>query len=335
MPLSDHLNFTAALEGKRSVGERANLLEGGPLQALSRLRPFSSKTRNCLILFLLFAAVAWFWQSLALLFSLTQEQEHYSHIVLIPFVSLYALYLKRTAILSSREWSPLVGLLVMGIGGWVYWSNGTDALSGDQLALSIMSFVVTLWGVFLFSFGISVCRIAAFGLLILIFIVPFPAALLDAIIGFLQRNSAEATGILFSILGVPVFRDGFVFSLSSFTIHVAEECSGIRSALSLVIASLVAGHLFLRSFWAKLGLVSIVIPLAIIKNAFRIVGLALLANYVDPSFITDSILHRSGGIPLFVLSLAVIFSFVWLLRKVEQRFGYYPRDGFRTNPDRS
>ena len=71
-----------------------------------------------------------------------------------------------------------------------------------------------------------------------------------------------------------------------------------------------------------MGLVAIVVPLAIIKNAFRIVGLALLANYVDPSFITDSVLHRSGGIPLFVLSLVFLFSFVWLLRRVEKRFGY-------------
>ncbi|MDH4186404.1 MAG: exosortase/archaeosortase family protein [Nitrospira sp.] len=332
MPLSDHLNITAPLEGRKPIGERANPLEGCPLQALSQPRPFGSKTRNCLVLLLLFATVAWFWPPLVLLFSLTQQQEHYSHIVLIPFVSLYTLYLKRTAILSSGEWSPWIGLLVMGIGGWVYWSYGTDALSGDQLVLSIMSFVVTLWGAFLFSFGMSVCRIAAFGLLILIFIVPFPAVILDAIIGFLQRNSAEATAILFSVLGIPVFREGFVFSLSSFTIHVAEECSGIRSFLSLLIASLVVGHLFLMSFWAKLGLVSIVIPLAIIKNAFRIVGLALLANYVDPSFITDSVLHRSGGIPLSVLALAVIFCFVWLLRKVEKRFGYGSLDGLRARP---
>ncbi|MBX9692903.1 MAG: archaeosortase/exosortase family protein, partial [Cyanobacteria bacterium] len=77
------------------------------------------------------------------------------------------------------------------------------------------------------------------------------------------------------------------------------------------------------------GLVSIVIPLAIIKNAFRIVGLALLANYVDPGFITDSILHRSGGIPLFLLSLAVLFVLVWLLRRCEERFYHYSPDGSR------
>ena len=64
----------------------------------------------------------------------------------------------------------------------------------------------------------------------------------------------------------------------------------------------------------------------IVKNAFRIVGLSLLANYVDPTFITDSVWHRSGGIPLFLLSLVVLFSLVWLLRRSERKFGYYIPD---------
>jgi exosortase len=180
------------------------------------------------------------------------------------------------------------------------------------------------WGVFVSCFGVRLCSKVSFGLLFLLFMVPLPSVLLDAIVGFLQRSSAEATDLLFSVLGVPVFREGFLFSLSNFTVHVAEECSGIRSALSLIIASLVAGYFFLRSAWAKTGLVAVVVPLAIVKNAFRIVGLSLLANYVDPTFITDSALHRNGGIPLFLLSLVFLLSLAWLLRRFEKKLGYFP-----------
>jgi len=86
----------------------------------------------------------------------------------------------------------------------------------------------------------------------------------------------------------------------------------------------VVGHFFLRSAWVKMGLVAVVVPLAIIKNAFRIVGLALLANYVDLTFITDSALHRSGGIPLFLVALVVLLSLAWLLRRFEMKRGYFP-----------
>ncbi len=63
----------------------------------------------------------------------------------------------------------------------------------------------------------------------------------------------------------------------------------------------------------------VVVPLAVIKNAFRIVGLAVLANYVDPTYITNSVLHRSGGIPLFLLSLVILVGVVWVLRRYECR----------------
>lgn len=322
MQLGDHLSITATLEGKKTAGERVNRLEGGPIQALSQPLPFSMKTRNGLSLLLLLATVAWFWQPLLSLFDLTQQQEHYSHILLIPCLSVYLLYLDRKAIFASMEWSPWLGLLVIGIGAWCYWSADAVISDPDRMSMTMLALVVMCWGIFVSCFGVTLCRKASFGLLFLLFMVPFPTFLLDAIVGFLQRSSTEATALMFSALGVPVFRDGFVFSLSNFTIHVAEECSGIRSALSLFITSFVVGYFFLRSVWAKAGLVAIVIPLAIVKNAFRIVGLSLLANYVDPTFITDSILHRSGGVPLFVLSLVVLLSLAWLLWRVEKRFGY-------------
>ena len=323
MDLSDHLSIAAPLEDKKPAGERGNRLVGGPIQALSQPLPFSMKTRNGLSLLLLLAAVAWFWQPLVSLFSLTQQQEHYSHIVLIPCLSLYVLYLDRKAIFASREWSPWLGSLVIGIGAWCYWSADATIFAPDQLSMTILALVVMCWGIFVSCFGATLCRKVSFGLLFLLFMVPLPSFLLDAIIGFLQRASTEATEVLFSLLGVPVLRQGFVFSLSNFTIHVAPACSGIRSALALFITSIVAGHFFLLSPWGKMGLVAIVIPLAIIKNAFRIVGLALLANYVDPTFITESALHRSGGIPLFIVSLVVLLSLAWLLRRFEKKIGYF------------
>ena len=324
MDLSDHLSTAATLEDKKHAGERATRLEGEPPQALSHSLPFNLWIRNGLSLLLLLAAVAWFWQPLVSLFSLTQQQEHYSHIVLIPCLSLYVLYLDRKAIFASREWSPWIGSLVIGLGAWCYWSADAAIFAPDQLSMTILALVVMCWGIFVACFGITLCRKGSFGLLFLLFMVPFPSFLLDAVIEFLQRSSAEATALLFSILGVPVFRQGFVFSLPNITIHVAEECSGIRSALSLFITSLVAGHVFLRSAWTKMGLVAVVVPLAIVKNAFRIVGLSLLANYVDPTFITDSTLHRNGGIPLFLLSLVVLLSLAWLLRRFENKFGHFP-----------
>jgi len=323
MSASKHLSITP-VKGE-GIGDTTAEIAGGLRTkwsgVLSSPLPFSADRRNAVCLFLLLALVAWFWQPLVALFSLTQQREQYSHIVLIPGLSFYVLFLDRKAIFASREWSPWLGALVIGIGALGYWRADSGTFAADQLSIVVLALVVMCWGIFVSGFGIALCRNVSFGLLCLLFMVPLPSFLLDAIVGFLQRRSADTTEVLFSVLGIPVFRQGFVFSLSNFTIHVAEECSGIRSALALFITSLVAGHFFLRSAWATMGLVAFVAPLAIVKNAFRIVGLSLLANYVDPTFITDSVWHRSGGIPLFLLSLVVLFSFVWLLRRAERKLG--------------
>ena len=281
--------------------------------------PWHQGHRNVLVILIFVGLCIWLGEPLVKLFALASENEHFSHLLLVPVLSFYLLYSNRAAILTSRRWSPLVGLLIMASGAVCYWlAEGQDGTQ-DRLTVAILAFVVMCWGLFLFSFGDESFRKNLFALVMLVFMVPLPTVFLDALIGFLQRSSAEVTALLFSVLHVPVYREGFIFSLSKFTIYVAEECSGIRSFLALVITSLVAGHWFLTSGWARTALVVVVVPLAVIKNAFRIVGLTLLANYVDPTYLTDSALHRTGGIPMFLLSLIVLIGVVWLLRRWESR----------------
>ncbi len=277
------------------------------------------------ICFLLFVVgnILWFQGPLIFVLASSLDDEyaqHYSHIILIPLLSVYLLYLRRPAIFATVEWSPFLGSILMVAGGAISLCT-KDPISEtlDSFSATMLSFVMVCWGAFLFCYGIQAFRAASFGLGLMAFMVPFPAFALGVIVSFLQRSSADAVDVLFSTLGIPVVREGFTFKLSNFTIFVAEECSGIRSSLALVITSLVAGYWFLTSVWARVVLMTVVVPLAIIKNAFRIVSLALLANYVDPTYLTDSAVHRTGGIPLFLLSLIVLIGVVWLLRRWESR----------------
>ncbi|HZD12329.1 MAG TPA: exosortase/archaeosortase family protein [Candidatus Binatus sp.] len=284
--------------------------------------PTSFTIRNISFLLLISATFVWFWQTLEFVLTLSIQGGrfgHYSHIVLIPFLSIYLLYLGRKEIFSNVESSPWLGSFVTGVGVVLVWNTSTAPVDPlDGLSHTMLSMVVLCWGAFLLHFGAKAFRKAYFGLLFMLFMVPLPSLLLDNIIGFLQGATAEGVDFMFGALRIPVFRQNEVFALSNLTIQIAEECSGIRSSIALFISSLVAGHLFLGSTWTKLVLVTVVIPLTIIKNIFRIVVLSLLANYIDPSFLTDSILHHSGGIPLFFVAGAVLLGILWLLRRCEK-----------------
>ena len=122
---------------------------------------------------------------------------------------------------------------------------------------------------------------------------------MDKIIFLLQSASAEVSYVYFKLIGIPIYREGFVFHLPGVSVEVAKECSGIRSSIALFITSILAGHLFLKTGWKKGILAVSIIPIAILKNGVRIVTLSLLGAYVDISFLTDSLLHKKGGILLF------------------------------------
>src|SRR5262249_6450316 len=128
----------------------------------------------------------------------------------------------------------------------------------------------------------------------------------------------EMTHVIFNLLGVPVYREGFFFALPGLAIEVAEECSGIRSSLALLITGCLAANMLLRTPWTRTALLAAIVPIAIVKNAVRIVVLSLLSIYVDMGFITGK-LHQVGGIPLFFGTLLVVGGVVWVLQRLEAR----------------
>ena len=157
---------------------------------------------------------------------------------------------------------------------------------------------------------------AAFPFAFLIFMVPLPDGIVDLLETASKLASAEAAALFFSIAGTPVLRDGTVFQLPGIVIQVAQECSGIRSSWVLFITSLLASYLFLRSPWRRAVLVLLVIPLAILRNGFRILVIGLLCVQVGPQMI-HSVIHHQGGPIFFALSLIPLFLLLWWLRRGE------------------
>jgi exosortase C (VPDSG-CTERM-specific) len=148
--------------------------------------------------------------------------------------------------------------------------------------------------------------------------VPFPVALRTALETFLQYGSAAVAYGFFKLSGMAVFRDGLVFQLPGFSLQVAPQCSGIHSSVALFITSLVAGYLFLRTPWKQATLAIAVIPLALLRNGFRVFTIGTLCVRVGPEMI-DSYIHRHGGPIFFVLSLVPFFLLLLWLAKSERR----------------
>jgi exosortase len=282
------------------------------------LRDTTRARTACFVLLVGLTLVA-FWTPLSMLIRFSFRKEEYSHILLLPLVSAALLVLERRRIFAHVETRWAAGSALLFAGVLIYWFGRRHAIAAsqnDQLAIAIFS-VATIWvGCFVLCYGLRAFRAGFFPVLFLFLMVPIPEFLLDRVIVWLQVASAEVSYAVFLLVGVPIFRTGFVFELPGVSIEVARECSGIRSSLAMVITSVLLGHLFLRSSWTKAGLALATLPLLVIKNGIRIVSLTLLSIYVDPGFLTGR-LHRSGGVVFFVIALIILAPILRLLQKSE------------------
>jgi exosortase C (VPDSG-CTERM-specific) len=265
-----------------------------------------------------------FAQPLLALINYAAGSDLYSYILLIPFVSAYLLYLRRNQLPKDYAVDlPLAMVfLAAGVGSFVftYWLNFGEQSSAkaDYLTLQTLSFLCCLAAGGFFFFGRAWMQAAAFPLAYLIFMVPMPDAMADALETASKYASAEVANVLFHLSGTPFLRAGNVFQLPNITIEVAQECSGIRSSWVLLMTSILAANLFLKTPWRRFALVAFVIPLAILRNGFRILVIGLLCVNAGPQMI-HSVIHRRGGPVFFVLSLIPFLLLLWWLRKGEIR----------------
>jgi exosortase C (VPDSG-CTERM-specific) len=250
-------------------------------------------------------------------FSLSTEL--FSHILLIPFLSLYLVWTDRSRLPQPGRGNAAVSIALAAAGaallgtGLAFFGGAPKA---DRLFFSILFFYSFFVSAAVYFLGTTFIRAIAFPLGFLIFMVPFPERVTDALEIASQHASANAYAWLMSATQATYFREGMIFSLPGLTIQVAQECSGIRSSFVLFITSLLAGHMFLHSPWRKLLLALFVFPLGIARNAFRIYVISMLSAHWDPRVI-DSPLHHKGGPIFFALSLIPFFLLLFWLRRGE------------------
>ena len=274
-------------------------------------------------LWILVATLA-FVQPLTRLLSHVLQNELHSYIPLVPFVVGYLLYARRS-ILPVAGKSSIAGTVATTAAACLALcvaARFRDSLSAnDRLALLAFAYLCLVSaGGFLFL-GATWMVAAAFPMTFLAFIIPLP----DAVVAWLENASvlasADLSASFFRMTGTPILRDGTVFALPTIVIRVAQECSGIRSSWVLFITSLLTADLFLQTGWRRILVVAFVIPLGIVRNAFRILVIGLLCVHIGPQMI-DSVIHHRGGPLFFAISLIPLFLLAtWLRRQESTRPG--------------
>jgi exosortase len=258
-----------------------------------------------------------FWRPLSEVVAYSRHNDSASYILLIPFISAGVIWFERDAIF--RELSPdFISSACCAAGAALFAAipilNIGSLSELGSLTFYVLSMLLLSVAGFALFFGRTAIHNARFSFLFLLLAVPLPAPLLLQVVHFLQKGSAEIAAGIFRLTGVPYAREGMIFDFGNLSIVVAEECSGIRSSIAILIFALLAAHFYLRSFWKQATFVASAIFVMILKNGIRIATLTLLALFVNPSFLFGRLHHR-GGIVFFSIGLLVMFPILALLRR--------------------
>lgn len=282
--------------------------------SISRLWNSLSDPRNGLFALLCILSLSVYWEPLKNLFLLASRTDEYSHTIVIPILSAALIISERARIFRNVRYSLRAGLGIIAAAVLIGILFGANAPVGDQnsaFALEVLSLVVVWIGAFILCYGRAAFQSGIFALLFLLLTVPIPDFLLGKVIYSVRYGSAEIVSLLLGLANVPVFRDGFHFVFPTVSIEIAKECSGIHSTMALLIVTLLAGHMFLRSKLARTVLVLSAIPIVCITNGIRIASLTLLAIYVNKGFLSGR-LHHEGGFLFFGLALAIMAGLLYL-----------------------
>jgi exosortase len=263
--------------------------------------------------------VAAFWKPVLGLVRYSLSNDNASHIVLIPVITAWLLYFEHKRIFQRLSSDYFAGIVLAaagaGIALWT-WQSGMAWTETQRLTSYTLALVMMCMGGFALTLGREALKNASFPLLFLVLMIPPPDSWLNYAIYLLQKGSADIAEFIFDLAGVPALREGFVFHLAHLSIEVAKECSGIRSSLALLILALLAGHLYLQTFWKKAVFVIVGLIIMIVKNGIRIATLTILAQYVDSSFLYGR-LHHEGGVVFFLIGLALLLPVFWWLQRGE------------------
>jgi exosortase len=239
------------------------------------------------------------------------QDPDYGHGIFVPLFSAFIVSRER------RRWSEVaiqpsnVGFVVMFLATCLLFLGTL----GAELFLSRISMLVLLAGVIIFLAGWAALRAVSFPLAYLIWMIPIPVIVYNQLTFPLQLLASRLAASSLEVFQIPVLRDGNILIMSNYSVEVVEACSGIRSLVSLMAIAVAFGHLVSPRFSMRATLCLLMIPIAILTNALRIMGAAILARHYGPHA-AEGFLHEFSGWIIFIGAFVLMLGCYAVLRRL-------------------
>lgn len=226
----------------------------------------------------------------------------YGHILLIPFVLAWLVWLRRAELarIAPAGWWPG---LVWTLAGLALWFAGR---AGEINLVAQGGAVIAMQGAAMAMLGLRAALVLAFPLAYALFLVPFG----DEIVPPLQDLTARMTVGLTHLSGVPATIDGYFIDTPAGRFVVAEECSGVKFLIAMIALSTLAAGTAFESWRRRALFVAGAALVSVLANGVRAWGTIYVAQHVG--------IERAGGFDhivygwvFFALVIAAVLAAGW------------------------
>jgi exosortase len=224
-----------------------------------------------------------------------------SQVFLVPFVAAWLFWVRRERLRGYRPRATWVGPVVVAA-GWVV-NRAGDA----YLIQSVWHFgaVVVLVGAFLSVAGGEAFRRFSSVFVALVFLVPVPQTLRQAIAIPLQAQTAALTQSALELFGVAVERSGNLLTINHQEVMIAEACNGLRMVFALVMVTFAFAYGSPLRNAFRIFLLALTPVTAIAFNVVRLVPTVWSFGLFSPS-VANTIHDLSAWVMLPVALLALL-----------------------------
>ena len=220
----------------------------------------------------------------------------------IPLIVVALLWWKRAELIAVRKqvWWPPLGLFMVGallhIVGYTV----------QQTRLSVVGFFFGLYAILGLLWGWQMLRATFFPFFLFAFTVPLTGDLEGWTLP-LRHLAAKITVIMSHIIGIDVLQEGTLLkdSAGHFSYNVEAACSGLRSLTTMFMLGCIFGFTAFQSNWKRAALIASAIPLAILGNVMRLLGIVLSANWKY-----DQMIQAKQPVPLAEQAAQALGAFV-------------------------
>lgn len=228
---------------------------------------------------------------------------YYSHGYLVPFVFAYLIWEKREIFHKIRPKASLIGFFLV-VAALALHLFGTVIYVFSISGFSLFFLVI---GIFLFLFGMDTVKKIWFPLFFLIFMFPLPLAILNAISFPLKNLVAKISAQVISLMGIPIYREGFTIFIPTGSLLVGNPCSGLRTLVAFLAVGSLLAYISHVSTPKKCFLFALSVPIAILANFVRVPILILVSHYYSlEAAAPDTLVHTGSGFLVFILGFGLM-----------------------------